>query len=255
MAFAPLACNLFGQQAPEMLRYQWIVANRAAQRVVSLLDFSLLAAADLPGVVDEHASPLQLYGRRRQRFLRQSVQEVLVAIFEDVRGSLAAPSLFSPILNTLTFSAVVLFRGSLTFLHAPMAQGSPSGPPPDIGPATRSPGAVSPVSPSPSPGPHSQGGASAVRTHYRRFSNAPRHPGPPPALRRPVHRPWRVPPTAYLGGDFWLFTSGGARAPRPDGGGPPGQCLDSPSSPLGRARSSWATPGPSHFQCPREPLS
>ena len=39
MAFAPLACNSFGQQAPEMLRYQWIVADRAAQRVVSLPDF------------------------------------------------------------------------------------------------------------------------------------------------------------------------------------------------------------------------
>ena len=70
MAFAPLACNSFGQQAP--------------QRVVSLPDFSLPAAADLPGVVDEHASLLQLYKRRRQRFFRQSVQEVLVAIFEGV---------------------------------------------------------------------------------------------------------------------------------------------------------------------------
>ena len=38
------------------------------------------------------------------------------------------------------------------------------------------------------------------------------HCSPPlPALRRPVHRPWRVPPTAYLGGGFWLFISDGAR--------------------------------------------
>ena len=84
MAFAPLACNSFGQKAPEMLRYQWIVADRAAQSVVSLPDFSLPAAADLPGVVDEHASLLHLYQRRRQRFFRQSVQEVSVANFEGV---------------------------------------------------------------------------------------------------------------------------------------------------------------------------
>ena len=77
MALAPLACNSFGQQAPKMLRYQWIVADRTAQRVVSLPDFSLPAAADLPGVVDEHASLLQLYQRRSQRFFRQSVQENL----------------------------------------------------------------------------------------------------------------------------------------------------------------------------------
>ena len=83
MALSPLACNSFGQQAPEMLRYQWIVADRAAQRVVSLPDFSLLAAADLPGV-DEHASLLQLDQHRRQRSFRRSVQEVLVAIFEAV---------------------------------------------------------------------------------------------------------------------------------------------------------------------------
>ena len=92
MAFAPLACNSFGQQAPEMLRYQWIVADRAAKRVVSLPDFSLPAAADLPGlygpgVVDElheHASLLQLYQRCRQRFFHQFVREVFVAIFEGV---------------------------------------------------------------------------------------------------------------------------------------------------------------------------
>ena len=36
--------------------------------VVSLPDFSLPAAADLPGVVDEHASLLQVYQRRRPAF-------------------------------------------------------------------------------------------------------------------------------------------------------------------------------------------
>ena len=54
---------------------------------------------------------------------------------------------------------------------------------------------------------------------------------PPPALRGPVHRSRSVPPTAYIGGGFWLFPSVGARAPRPDGGGPPGRSLDRPSSP------------------------
>ena len=67
MAFAPLACNSFGQQAPELLQYQRIVADLAAQRVVSLPDFSLPTAADLPGVVDEHGSLLKLYQRSRDR--------------------------------------------------------------------------------------------------------------------------------------------------------------------------------------------
>ena len=103
--------------------------DRAAQRVVSVPDFSLPAAADLPGVVDEHASLLQLYQCCRQRFFRQ-FQEVLVAIFEGVceptvSWSLAAPSLSSPILNALTFSAAVLFRGSLTFSMPLSTRGPP----------------------------------------------------------------------------------------------------------------------------------
>jgi hypothetical protein len=36
----------------------------------------------LPGVVEDHSSLIQQYQRRRQRFFRQSTQEVLVAIFE-----------------------------------------------------------------------------------------------------------------------------------------------------------------------------
>ena len=46
-----------------------------------------------------------------------------------------------------------------------------------------------------------------------------------------------------------------ARAPRSAGGGPPGRSLDSTSYLLGRPRSSWATPWPYRFLCPREPLS
>ena len=45
---------------------------RAAQRVVSLPDLSLPAAADLPGVVDEHASLLKLDKRRRKQFFSTS---------------------------------------------------------------------------------------------------------------------------------------------------------------------------------------
>ena len=54
-AFAPPgpACNFLGQQALKMLRYQWIVADRTARRVVSLPNFSFPATADLPGVADE----------------------------------------------------------------------------------------------------------------------------------------------------------------------------------------------------------
>ena len=55
---------------------------------------------------------------------------------------------------------------------------------------------------------------------------------PPPALQGPEHRSRRVPPTANICGGFWLFTSGGARAPRPDGGGhgPPGPSLAGPAA-------------------------
>ena len=84
MAFAPLACNSFGQQAPELLRYQWVVADRAAQRYVSLPNFSLPLTAEQPGNVDDHTSLLHKYKRYRRIFYHQSVQEVLVAIYEAV---------------------------------------------------------------------------------------------------------------------------------------------------------------------------
>ena len=106
---------------------------------------------------------------------------------------------------------------------------------------------------SPSPGPLSPGGASAIRTP---LAVCPLFPAT--SLRGPEHRSRRVPSPANICGGFWLFTSGGgARAPRPDGGGPPGRSLDSTSYLLGRERSLWATRtlGPSRFQCPREPLS
>ena len=215
MAFAPLACNSFGQQAPEMLRYQWIVADRAAQRVVSLPDFSLPAAADLPGVVDEHASLLHLYQRRRQRFFRQSVQEVLVAIFEGVCERVFGRTLgLQSCPEYLDFFRRCAVPWVPDFFYTPIAQGFPSDPPPEVGPASRSPGAVSPVSPPPSPGPRSLGGLGGSHSLRQVVHCSP----PPPGLRGPVQR--SVPPTAYIGGGFRLFTSSGVRAPRPDGGGP-----------------------------------
>jgi len=84
MAFAPLACNSFGQQAPELLRYQWVVADRAAQRYVSLPNFSLPLSAEQPGNIDDHTSLLHKYKHYRRIFYHQSVQEVLVAIYEAV---------------------------------------------------------------------------------------------------------------------------------------------------------------------------
>ena len=63
-----------------------------------------------------------------------------------------------------------------------------------------------------------------------------------PALRGPEPRLRCVPPTANICGGFGIFTSGRARAPRPDGGGRAG---DASSSRLGRERSLWATLGPS----------
>ena len=81
-----------------------------------------------------------------------------------------------PILNTLTFSAAVLFRGSLTFFMPLLTRGpllahlrklilapSPPGPCPVCS------------RPSSFPWPAFPGGASAVRTRYGRFSTAPRH--------------------------------------------------------------------------------
>ena len=239
MAFAPLACNSFGQQAPEMLRYQWIVADRAAQRVVSLPDFSLPAAADLPGVVDEHASLLHLYQRRRQRFFRQSVQEVLVAIFEGVCervfGRTFALQSYPEYLDFFRRCAVPWVPD---FLHAPIAQGSPSGPPPEDDPASRSPGAVSPQSPPPSPG---LGGASAIRTRSGRLSTAPRHfqrsaalrPGRGASRRRPtsVAASGSSPPAALARRAPTPRVPGGAsaRPPRSVGRGPRGRSSGPPA--------------------------
>ena len=101
-----------------------------------------------------------------------------------VSGSLAVPSLSSP--EHLDFSAAVLFHGSLTFFRPPLTRAG--------GPLLAhlrllalplgllGPGAVSPVSPSPSPGPFSPGGASVIRARSGRVSTAPRYLRPSAAL-------------------------------------------------------------------------
>ena len=68
--------------------------------------------------------------------------------------------------------------------------------------------------------------ARSPREERRRFALAlPDCPLLLPPLRGPdsEHRSQRVPPTANICGGFWLFTSGGARALRPEGVGPPGR--------------------------------
>ena len=65
----------------------------------------------------------------------------------------------SPILTTLNFPAATLFRVS-DFLHFLHSQGSSSCPPQDVGPSSRTLGALSPVSPPPcQPSRASPGGA------------------------------------------------------------------------------------------------
>ena len=84
MAFAPLVCNSFGQQGPDLLRYQWKVADTTAQRIVSVPTLSLPASALVPSFADHAAPQIQTFKRLRQKFFRQSTQEVLVAILEGV---------------------------------------------------------------------------------------------------------------------------------------------------------------------------
>ena len=97
-----------------------------------------------------------------------------------VRVSLVATLPCSPI-EHLEFFRRYAVPWAPDFLHAPNDQGSPSGPPQDVGPSSSYLGAVSPVSPPPSPSPSSPGGASAVRTRSERLSTAPHHLRPPEA--------------------------------------------------------------------------
>ena len=169
-------------------------------------------------------------------------------------GSLAVPSLSSP--EHLDFSAAVLFHGSLTFFRPPLTRAG--------GPLLAhlrllalplgllGPGAVSPVSPSPSPGPFSPGGASVIRARSGRVSTAPRHFRPSETLGTGRGASRRRPTSVAASGSS-LPAVLARRAPT--GGGPPGRSLDSTSYPLGRELSSWATLWPSRFLCPCKPLA
>ena len=142
------------------------------------------------------------------------------------------------------------------FLHAPIDQGSSSGPPLDFGPASRSPAAVTPVSPPPSPGRFPWGGPRRFTMAMAGCPTLPATSSPPRPCAPVVERP--ADGRRDDGLHLWRLLARhfrGARAPRPDGGGPPGRSLTSTSSPLGWARSLRATLGPSRFQCPREPLA
>jgi hypothetical protein len=79
----PLACNSFGQQGPDLLRYLWLMADRhAAQRTCSgLVPSSAFTASDAHCSASASVSALKAC---RARLSRQSVPEVLIAIHEAV---------------------------------------------------------------------------------------------------------------------------------------------------------------------------
>ena len=82
LAFAPLACNSFGQQGPDLLRYLWLVADRHAQRKCSgLVPSSVIPVSD---VQYSASASVSAFKSCRARLYRQSVQEVLLAIYEAV---------------------------------------------------------------------------------------------------------------------------------------------------------------------------
>ena len=155
--------------------------------------------------------------------------------------SLAAPSLSSPILNTFTFSAAVLFRGSLTFFM-PLLTRVPllahlsmlALPPGPLGPCLLCP-LLLPLACSPPGGPRWFALAMAGCPLLPATSGPPR-PCPPVAER---------PADGHICGGFCHIASGGAHAPRQDGGGPPGPSLARTSSPLGlwaALGAIWALP-------------
>ena len=82
LAFAPLACNSFGQQGPDLLRYHWLIADRHAQRKCSgLVPSSVIPISDPQCLASASDSAFKAC---RARFYRQSVHEVLIAIYEAV---------------------------------------------------------------------------------------------------------------------------------------------------------------------------
>ena len=65
-----LVCDSFGKQGPDLLRYQWTVADTTAQRIVSVPTHSLPAALALVPSFADHAAPqIQTFTHLRQIFV------------------------------------------------------------------------------------------------------------------------------------------------------------------------------------------
>jgi len=82
LTFAPLACNSFGQQGPDLLWYHWLIADRHAQRKCS----GLVPSSAIP-ISDPQCSASasdSAFKACRARLYLQSVHEVLIAIYEAV---------------------------------------------------------------------------------------------------------------------------------------------------------------------------
>jgi hypothetical protein len=80
LASALLACDSFGQQGSDLLRYLWLIADRHAQRTCS----GLVPSSVFP-VSDAHCpASVSAFKARRARLHRQSVHEVLIALHEAV---------------------------------------------------------------------------------------------------------------------------------------------------------------------------
>ena len=72
----------FGQQGPDLLQYLWLIADRRAQRTCS----GLVPSSVIP-VTDAHCSAsasVSAFKACRARLYRQSVHEVLIAIYKAV---------------------------------------------------------------------------------------------------------------------------------------------------------------------------
>ena len=110
----------------------------------------------------------------------------------------------------------MLFHGCLTFFMPPLTRGRLLAhlrmlalPPGLLGPCLLYP-LLLPLASSP------RGSVGDLHSLWQVVHCSP----PPPARRGPERRSWCVPPTVNISGCFRLFTqaSGGAHAPRPDGG-------------------------------------
>ena len=157
-----------------------------------------------------------------------------------MRACLIAPSPTSPVLNAFNFSSAMLFRGSLIFFMPPLTRVALlAHQPQDVGLSSRS------LEASPLLLPLADISWGSVGDSHSLWPGV--HCSPlPSALRGPEHRSRLVPPTAHIrvGGGFWIFTSGGARAPCPDGGVPPGKSLDSTTTHSAGSGPRGRRPGP-----------